>query len=212
MKLLALTLMLALSMGMGSRPVRTKPAPLPQNPPVEAPKEPSPTIEAPAGTVTVTAKISGKAEDAKRIERLGSLTPLVQEVLNDPRFEARMLKAWYDGKAGFASSSDSPAQVIAKLKASPWSQVYEFDSAVRSTLGWTYPSTKTVWFNRRNFDGREDCGLVGTRFHEETHKRGYGHDDKTTKRRPFSVPYYTGTQASEICNEIKANKLAKGKI
>lgn len=203
MKFLALMPVLLLSLGMGGKPVRKNPAPLPQKPVEERPQTPSPTIEAPAGTVIVTAKISGKAEDAKRIERLGALTPSVQKVLNAPEFESAMLKAWYDGKAGFASSSDSPAQVIAKLKGSPWLQVYEFDSARKSTLGWTYPSTKTVWFNRRNFDSRDECGLIGTRFHEETHKRGYGHDDKPTKRRPYSVPYYTGSQAALICKQFK---------
>jgi hypothetical protein len=125
---------------------------------------------------------------------------MVQRILNSPEFESRMLKAWYNGKPGFQDSNETPAQVISKLKSSPWNQVYEFGINSRKVLGWTYPSTPIVWFNSLNFDGRDDCGIVWTRFHEETHKRGYGHKNAG---RSLSVPYYTGTQASLICEEFK---------
>jgi hypothetical protein len=149
-----------------------------------------------AQAVTVTAKVRGLASDAPRIARIHALTPIVEKVLNSPEFEARMLKA-----SKFQDSNESPESVLAKLKGSNWEQEYELQrQRSRKVLGWTYPSVKTVWFNSRNFDGRDDCGLVGTRFHEESHKRGYRH---ANAGRSMSVPYYTGTQASLVCKGLK---------
>lgn len=207
MKFLALTLGVMLSLAMGGKSPPRKPLPDAQNAPSGTVVVLPEVVVTPEGQTLVTATVKGKASDARRIQRLHDLTPVVQAVLNDPDFESAMLKAWYNGKPGFASSKSTPAQVMAKLKGTPWVQFYEFAPARKSTLGWTYPSTKTVWFNSNNFDGRKDCGLVGTRFHEETHKRGEDHDDKPTKRRPFSVPYYTGTQASLVCAKLLKNGL-----
>jgi hypothetical protein len=171
----------------------------PQPPPKEIPEVVVTPVES-SGPVKVYANIEGEMRDADRIARIQALVPVLEKVINSPQLEKRILAAWYDGKPGFQDTQDSPAQALLKLRESDWLLSYEFANNRSSVTGWTYPSTQTVWFNRKNFDGRVDCGIVGTMAHEKSHKLGYFH--KNSKRN-LSLPYYLGTQASQVCEELK---------
>lgn len=165
----------------------------------------TPENSAPSSSVKLFANIRGEMRDASKIERLQKLIPLAEKVLNSPQLEKRMLAAWYNGKPGFQDTEDTPEQALAKLKASDWLLVYEFGNNQRSVTGWTYPNTQTVWFNRKNFDNRSDCGIVGTIHHEKSHKLGYSHKNS---KRYLSLPYYLGTQAAQVCEEFQRESSA----
>jgi len=143
----------------------------------------------------------------KSTEKLFSVVGKLQQVLNSPKLEQLLLKAWVDGKAGFQDTSDTPEQVVTKLlKSGDWAVQYAFKrNFYRSVTAWTTPSDPVVYWNTRNFLGRADCPTVGSAAHEESHKRGYGH---ANAKRSLSVPYYFGTQVTLLCYEMeKAGEL-----
>ncbi len=133
-------------------------------------------------------------------------------VMNSEEFKARVLGAWYKGKAQFADTKDANETVYQKIRAS--SEVfnkcnnykvelqYQWDSNSGKVLGWTFKTVKTIWFNYKNFDTRQDSGIVGTICHEHMHKIGYGH---ASAKSYASVPYAVGTICSEVYLEMKKN-------
>lgn len=70
-----------------------------------------------------------------------------------------------------------------------------------NTVGYTFESTKRIWMNRKFHNGFTTCQKAANLAHELTHKIGFTHDVKVTKRRPFSVPYMTGTIVSKCCKQ-----------
>lgn len=73
----------------------------------------------------------------------------------------------------------------------------------KSTIGYTYPSSDTIWCNRKYHDNMGPCDVGANLIHEISHKIGYGHDYKPNKQRPFSVPYSVGSLMDDCCQEIK---------
>lgn len=69
----------------------------------------------------------------------------------------------------------------------------------RRVIGYTYPNTIQIWFNKRHFSGNQarDIALVaGNIAHEYMHKLGYDHSFRSNPTRPFTVPYAVGNYVS----------------
>jgi len=59
----------------------------------------------------------------------------------------------------------------------------------KRVIGYTMGSIDTIYVNTKYFDKRE-TKLVGSNIlHEYGHKLGFGHDFRSTSRRPFSICY-----------------------
>ena len=152
-----------------------------------------------------------------QIARLSGLSSKLSDVINSKEFRERI------SKASFSYTTDSGKQVLQKLidgaeigtqKDNTWQLSYVFEEKERKcfgigrfkkcskwVLGWTSPSIKEVYINSLTWDSRQDCAIVGTLVHEQTHKLGYSHPFKSTKRRPASVPYAAGSVATQVCNK-----------
>lgn len=152
-------------------------------------------------------EIKGSFDEVVRLNKLASET---QAVVNHPEFEKRVRGAWTKYGKAFSYSDDSGDQVFQKMLGT-WNLFYEFQPQARKcvgvgrfkkctswVLGWTNPSTKTVYLNSLPWPGRDDSGIVGTLVHEQLHKLGYGHPFNNTSTRPLSVPYAVGNIAAEI--------------
>jgi hypothetical protein len=133
------------------------------------------------------------------IAKIMKVIPGVQKVLNSPEFKLKVLAAKY------TTTKDSPEIIYNKIMIPTWNLFYQLQlkkswNGRCPVLGWTYPSTKVVWFNSCNFRGRSETGLAGTICHEQMHKLGYDH--KTAKDSQ-SVPYSIGNICSELYGKIK---------
>lgn len=155
--------------------------------------------ETPQATKVFELSVSTKNITEEQTNRFFKLSALATKVLNDPELKERMLKAWWDGKPGFQDSPDSPEKVVETLLASNILVKVEMRrNSYRSVTAWTFPTVEEIYFNTRNFNSRKDCAVIGTLFHEYSHKKGYRH---ASSKRSLSVPYYLGTQAVEVCQK-----------
>lgn len=140
-----------------------------------------------------------------QIKRISDITPVVQQIINSEEFKQRVLKA------KFYDTNKSNEEIYKILTSGVWDLRYEFQPQKRDckgfppfkrcspwVLGWTYPNTKTVYFNSLKWDDRDDAGIAGTVCHEESHKKGFIHSFNWTKTREMSVPYSVGTICAEM--------------
>ena len=68
----------------------------------------------------------------------------------------------------------------------------------RSVVGYTMPNVKWIKVNSKFYNGSSVCAKASNLAHEFSHKKGFGHDSKPNKQRPFSVPYSIN-EAFEVC-------------
>lgn len=193
---------------MGARrptPVET----LPKPPiPVEKPVS-NPVVMKDPGEIKIVLNV--KATPAQ-IARVSRLSDVARKIINSPEFKARVLGAWYKGKAQFVDTKLSNAEVYQKLREGAelktpvdytWNLEIGIERSRCSTLGWTYPNVSMFWFNSCTFDTREDSGVTGTICHEYSHKLGFEHSQNATAARPYSVPYAVGTICAELYPAFK---------
>lgn len=174
-----------------------EPVPTPE-PPKPDVREAPPSLEESFSTTGVKLKDANSTQAAKYAKAL----VIIRKVIQDPEFKKRVLAHVYAGKSGFASSTDTPAQVYKKLlsgaeKLQPVVD-NEMDLEVRfyyagtSTVGYTYPTVSYIMVNTKFFNNFTPRSVAANCLHEYMHKLGYGHDSAVTARRPYSVPYALG--------------------
>lgn len=180
--------------------------PDPKLEPAPTPAPVPPTSEAPpekAGAFKVNIIFSGNEATAVRKAKYQKAIDLLTTEIAAKAFKDKVLAHKYDGKAGFASSSDTPLQVYNKLLSGAESLSPTVDNeldlevrfyyAANSTVGYTYPGVKYIMVNTKFFDGYNTVSVARNLLHEYMHKLGYGHDSSRTTRRPYSVPYAMGS-------------------
>jgi hypothetical protein len=94
------------------------------------------------------------------------------------------------------------SQVVAHLRSSPVKLDLQMYRSWRGVVGYTYDGVNKIWMNRKFHDGFNVCESASNLGHEITHKNGFVHDFKPTKRRPCSAPYIVGTVVKKCC-EVK---------
>ena len=67
--------------------------------------------------------------------------------------------------------------------------------------GYTYPDSDTINLNNKFHRNYGVCSSSANLAHEVTHKYGYDHDYKATRRRPKSVPYTVGRIVKLCCDK-----------
>lgn len=141
---------------------------------------------------------------SKQTQRVLALLSRAEKVINSQKFKLKVLNST------FTSTKDSPEEIVRKIECA--SETFnkngcnylvdinwEFARNKRYVLGWTYPNSNTIYFNSRNFNGRDDSGIVGTICHEYMHKLGYGHKSASDLN---SVPYSVGTICANLDHSI----------
>lgn len=166
---------------------------------------------------------------AAQIARLTDLSKIAEQVINGSEFRSRVRKSVFtytdlkgdqvmdrliDGNEILLPQKDNIWQLkfVFEPKSRKCVGIGRFKKCSNWVLGWTNPSIKTIYLNSLPWPDRDDCGIVGTIVHEQTHKLGFGHPYEPTKKRPQSVPYSTGTIASDICKQLKMKIVHAGDI
>lgn len=89
-------------------------------------------------------------------------------------------------------------ELISELRSGKPALNFVMYYSLRSTVGYTYADSDTIWFNRRFHKNFSPAESVANLAHERSHKLGYSHDFYRTARRPSQVPYVVGS-ASKAC-------------
>lgn len=163
-------------------------------------------------SATISVDIKSKTKDLPRFEWYKEAGDLLVQVVNSGEFQQEILAHKFEGKPGFASTGDSPQEVLTKLIAGAevlnpvvdhvwsWDVVFYYSNNI--TVGYTYPNVTTLWVNTKFMDKYDLADMARNQAHEMTHKLGYGHDFKATKRRPRSVPYVVGSIVERLGRKI----------
>lgn len=161
----------------------------------------------------ITVSIKSDTKDLARLQRYKEAADLMVRVVNSDEFRQEVLAHKFNGAPGFASTGNSPQEVLGKLIGgsevlSPgvdhvWSWDVVFYRANNSTVGYTYPNVTTLWVNTKFMDQYDLADIARNQVHEITHKLGFGHDFKPTKRRPYSVPYAVGSIVERLGRKIQ---------
>ncbi len=151
----------------------------------------------------ITVRIESKTDDLPRLYRYREAANLLVEVVNSEAFRSEVINHKIDGRPGFASTANSPKEVLGKIIGGSetltpgidhqWSWDVVFYRANNSTVGYTYPNVTTLWVNTKFMDRYDLPAIAGNQAHEMMHKLGFSHDFRSTPRRPFSVPYSIGS-------------------
>lgn len=156
----------------------------------------------------ITVSIQSQTKDLARLQRYKKAAALMTDVVNSSEFRQSVLAHQFNGRPGFASTGNSPQEVLGKLIGgsevlSPgvdhiwsWDVVLYYKN--NTTVGYTYPHVTTLWVNTKFMDQYDLADIARNQAHEMTHKLGFSHDFKKTARRPYSVPYAIGAIVERV--------------
>jgi hypothetical protein len=77
-------------------------------------------------------------------------------------------------------------------------QLYTSSYFGRNVVGYTTPSTSTIYMNTYFYRSATPGDTAANMIHEWMHKIGFDHDYNATARRPYSVPYAIGSLVEEL--------------
>jgi hypothetical protein len=191
MKILALLL---LTLALGCKQTETSQGPL-STPdvaaPVSVPEVIEPSQTAPIATIIehINSTDLEKAKNLKAIER-------IRETVMSGCFQ----KAWLEREL-IQTNGKTNVEILKEIINADVKIRVSMYRSWKNTVGYTYPSSDTIWCNRKFHDNMDPCDAGANLFHEILHKLGYQHDVKPNKQRPFSVPYSGGTLMDQCCQE-----------
>lgn len=172
-------------------------------------------------------KINLKVESADPflIEKITDAGALLGEVLNSQEFKNKVLdfsyrnytgyfwwKKWFTVN-GFYQSGMTNEQVYEKIMSGSESRKPEADNEAdihvvvlnktnSRVIGYTYPMVDTQYLYLNWAKMLTAVELASNMGHEWCHKLGFEHDFKSTRLRPYSVPYGIGNIISDIASKL----------
>lgn len=169
---------------------------------IESSEEPSTTpATTQAQTFDIDANLSGFSRTHE--EKVMEAIELIKQVVASDEFKKKVLNKTYNGKKAFVDNNGlTNAQIYKKIldgaeKLSP-SKNNTMDLHLTTyyvnanVIGYTTPSTKTIFMNRKYLAKFRPYEVAMNLFHEWLHKLGFGHAVNNNSSRPHSVPYAIG--------------------
>lgn len=166
-----------------------------------------------AQTFEVNANLLGFERDQE--DKIQRAFDLIKRVIASDAFKRKVLNHTYAGKKQFVDNGgNSNAKVYKKIleaseKLTPGknnTMDLELESYYEkeNVIGYTMPSIKTVYVNRRylNKSSFKVNQVAMNLIHEWLHKLGFKHAQKNSPSRPFSVPYAIGYIMRELTGKI----------
>jgi hypothetical protein len=144
---------------------------------------------------------------------------LLEKVVNSEEFKQKVIHFTYQGEETYvqnggltnlqiynkimAGAEEFPKQTESNHTMDLYTELYTSGWTGRNVIGYTNPSTATIFMNSYFFNYATADGVAGNMIHEWLHKLGFDHDYNSTSRRPYSVPYAVGYIAEELAAKYK---------
>ncbi len=149
-------------------------------------------------------------------QKLDQAVAIVEKVLNSPEFKKAVLEKTWKGERQFADNGGmTNEQIYEAILQAKENFTAEADGEVdleltikkfgffqRNVVGYTYESTPEITLNRSFFTSYTPAEIAGNLVHEWLHKIGFGHDFKSTAKRPDSVPYAIGELVEKLGAQV----------
>lgn len=128
---------------------------------------------------------------------------IIKRVIASDEFKKKVLNKKFNGKKTYVDNNGlTNAQIYKKIleaseKLTPGNNnTMDLSLATYFTkdpvIGYTMPSIKTIYMNRRYLDNFQPNLVAMNVFHEWLHKVGFKHSYENNNSRPHSVPYAIG--------------------
>lgn len=159
---------------------------------------------------------SAKNFNSTQMAHLQASRDLLEKVVNSEQFKQRVLHFTYQGQETFVQNNGLTNLQIynvimqgAEQLPSPSESNHVMDLSVqlytssyfgRNVVGYTDPSTSTIFMNTYFYNYATPGDSAANMIHEWMHKLGFDHDYNSTARRPYSVPYAIGDIVGELAN------------
>ncbi len=168
--------------------------------------------DVPVGGLEVNLR-SAQNFSAADIAKVNQAFVVLTRVLNSVEFRDFVLSYNYLNTGGFANNGGlSNEQIYNMIQDGKETMIGKVDQTIDldlilynppwykrwSVVGYTYPNTTRIWMNRNYFNSYQPQSVAANIAHEWMHKVGFEHDYKSTKRRPYSVPYAVGNFVSKF--------------
>lgn len=153
----------------------------------------------------------------EQLKHLEQSRALLEKVVNSEEFKQRVIHFTYQGRETFVQNNGlSNLEIYQKIMAGAeqWPaptpvnqamdlflQLYTSGWSGRNVIGYTNPKTSTIYMNTYFYNEATPAETAANMIHEWLHKVGFDHDYKSTRRRPYSVPYAIGRLAGEIASK-----------
>lgn len=155
--------------------------------------------------------------DSKALASLEKARGLLEIVVNSDDFKQKVLHFTYQGQETYvqnngysnsqiydlimAGAEQYPSKTTANHTMDLYLELYTANGS--STIGYTSPSTKTIYMNTYFYNSASAGDIAGNMMHEWLHKLGFDHDSAVTARRPSSVPYAIGYIARDLVKKLQ---------
>lgn len=131
----------------------------------------------------------------KQVVKTEKALDKITEVYNSKCFSNFMLK-----RGLIQTNGKTPSEVIKHLITKKVNaELIWYYKRFSKVHGFTQPGVKWIKLNAKYHTGTTICDEGSNIAHEASHKIGYGHDFKATKRRPYSVPYSINSAFKACC-------------
>jgi len=152
--------------------------------------------------------------DQDQKEKVLRAAYLIRMVISSGKFKSRVLSHKFNGKFAFADSKGlSNAEIYRRILDGSESIKphvdHEMDMVLLTyyedavTIGYTYPTTRNVWMNRKYLDRFTPVQVSGNMMHEWVHKLGFDHEVHNTATRMYSVPYAIGYIVQRLARDLE---------
>ena len=156
--------------------------------------EPKPYPTTPVGPMLIIGKCTNCT--VKELAYIREAEAKMNEVVAGTCFQSKL-----QSLPLIQTNGKTPTEVVQSLLGAEVKIDVEMYYTLKRVLGYTLPTAKKEWLNRRYMLRWSVCDLGSLLAHETSHKVGYDHDFQATARRPQSVPYSINTAFKACCSQ-----------
>ena len=167
-------------------------------------EEISPEGNTPLAAQTFDINLDLKGFKPEHEDKVLEAKELIKQVIASDEFKDKVLNHTYNGKKQFADNKGlTNAEVYKKIlegsemltpgkNNSMDLQLEPYSDPKSIVIGYTFKTAKKIWMNTKYLSMYPAAKITTNMMHEWLHKIGFGHDAKSTKKRPYTVPYAVG--------------------
>jgi hypothetical protein len=146
-------------------------------------------------------------------QKIFQAAQLIKRVIATKEFRESVLNHTWDGKQQFVNNKGltnleiynlllEASEAYNPVKNNVLDAELELYFEANKTIGYTFPTSRRIWMNKKYFDKYTPIQVADNLVHEWMHKLGFEHSSTWSKERDHSVPYAIGYIVEEIARKI----------